>query len=66
MMKASLWMPWSSDSGCVVMLTGHASLQDADESMQLGAFRYVMKPVSIDDLIGTLREASEQNRDDKQ
>ncbi len=49
----------------VVLLTGHGSSQDAEEGMQLGAFRYVMKPVNIDDLIRILRAASEQKQADK-
>ena len=46
----------------VVLLTGHGSTQDAEEGMQLGAFKYVMKPVNIDDLIRILREAAENSR----
>ena len=49
----------------VVMLTGHGSTQDAEEGMQLGAFKYVMKPVKIDDLISIIHEASGQKQDDK-
>lgn len=44
----------------VVMLTGHGSSQDAEKGMQLGAFKYVMKPVNIDDLTSILRAASER------
>jgi len=49
----------------VVLLTGHGSSQDAEKGMQLGAFKYVMKPVNIDELISILRAASEQKQDDK-
>ena len=45
----------------VVLLTGHGSLQDVEEGMDLGAFQYVMKPVNIDDLVGILRAASAQD-----
>ena len=48
----------------VVLLTGHGSSQDAEKGMQLGAFKYVMKPVNIDDLTRILRAASEQKQDD--
>jgi len=48
----------------VVLLTGHGSEQDAEEGMQLGAFKYVMKPVNIESLIGILRAASEHDEDD--
>ena len=48
----------------VVMLTGHGSSQDAEKGMELGAFKYVMKPVNIDDLTEILRAASGQEQDD--
>jgi DNA-binding NtrC family response regulator len=41
----------------VVLLTGHGSTQDAEEGMRLGAFKYLMKPVNIDDLVEVFREA---------
>jgi DNA-binding NtrC family response regulator len=34
----------------VVILTGHGSVESGIEGMQLGAFDFVMKPVSIEDL----------------
>jgi two-component system, OmpR family, response regulator len=43
----------------VVLLTGHGSSQDAEEGIQLGAYKYLMKPVNIEDLISILCEASE-------
>ena len=49
----------------VVLLTGHGSRQDAEEGRQLGAFKYLMKPVKIDDLIGILKAATgEKERGD--
>ena len=42
----------------VVLLTGHGSMQDAEEGIRLGAFRYQMKPVNIDDLVSIIRAAS--------
>lgn len=41
----------------VVMLTGHASLESGLEGMKLGAFDYIMKPISIDELIEKIRQA---------
>lgn len=41
----------------VILLTGHGSRHDADEGIRLGAHDYLMKPVSIDDLISILRRA---------
>ena len=42
----------------VLLLTGHGSTRDAEEGMRAGAFKYVMKPVNIEDLVALLREAS--------
>lgn len=41
----------------VVLLTGHASTQDAKEGMRLGAYDYLMKPVNIKDLVRILHKA---------
>lgn len=41
----------------VVILTGHGSIESGIEGMQLGAFDFVMKPVSIDDLQEKVSEA---------
>jgi two-component system OmpR family response regulator len=42
----------------VVLLTGHGSARDADEGMRLGAFDYLMKPVTIGDLVRILHAAA--------
>jgi DNA-binding NtrC family response regulator len=44
----------------VVMLTGHASTEAAIEGMELGAFDYLMKPVSIDDLLYKIQDANKK------
>lgn len=41
----------------VIMLTGHATVESAIEGMQNGAYDYLMKPCSIDDLIEKIRAA---------
>jgi DNA-binding NtrC family response regulator len=41
----------------VIMLTGHASLEVAIEGMESGAFDYLMKPVSMDELLYKLQDA---------
>ncbi|WP_462324099.1 response regulator [Desulfoplanes sp.] len=41
----------------VIMLTGHASVRAGERGMGLGAFDYMMKPVSIDELLEKIRQA---------
>lgn len=42
----------------VILVTGHGCRESAEEGLRLGAFRYLMKPVQIDELVRLLREAS--------
>lgn len=44
----------------VIMLTGHASVESGMQGMQLGAFDYVMKPASINDLLEKITQAYER------
>ena len=46
----------------VIMLTGHGSVQSGIEGMSHGAYDYVLKPFSIDDLLERIRAASEHAR----
>jgi DNA-binding NtrC family response regulator len=46
----------------VIMLTGHASVEVALEGMELGAFDYLLKPVSFDELLFKLQDAAEKRR----
>jgi FixJ family two-component response regulator len=41
----------------VIMLTGHGSVESGVQGMQYGAFDYVMKPASIDELLEKIHEA---------
>jgi DNA-binding NtrC family response regulator len=41
----------------VIMLTGHANMEVAVAGIELGAFDYLMKPVSIDELLYKLQDA---------
>jgi DNA-binding NtrC family response regulator len=41
----------------VIMLTGHATVESAVEGLKSGAVDYLMKPISLDDLI-TIAEAA--------
>jgi DNA-binding response OmpR family regulator len=43
----------------VLMLTGHGSMQSGIEGISLGAYDYILKPFSIDDLLERIREAHE-------
>jgi DNA-binding NtrC family response regulator len=44
----------------VIFLTAHGNMQTAIEAMREGAFDYLEKPVDLDQLIGIVREATEQ------
>ncbi|MDX9788051.1 MAG: response regulator [Desulfobacterales bacterium] len=46
----------------VIILTGHGSEVDRETCMKLGAFAYLQKPVDIDLLSKTLKEANEKIR----
>jgi DNA-binding NtrC family response regulator len=41
----------------VIMLTGHGSEKDEAEARRLGAFAYLQKPVEMEKLIKTLKDA---------
>ncbi|GAB7078634.1 response regulator [Megalodesulfovibrio paquesii] len=41
----------------VIILTGHESVREAMACRRLGAFDYLTKPISIDDLLGRIDEA---------
>lgn len=46
----------------VVILTGHGTNKDRDLCLELGAFAYLEKPVDIDVLSDTLKQANEKMR----
>ena len=46
----------------VIILTGHGSEQDREMCLQLGAFAYLKKPVDIEELSQTMREAYDKIR----
>lgn len=48
----------------VVILTGHGSEKDEAEARRLGAFAYLQKPVDMEKLIRTLREAYKKKMED--
>jgi DNA-binding NtrC family response regulator len=41
----------------VILLTGHANLEASLEGMELGAFDYLLKPVSFDELVYKIEDA---------
>ena len=41
----------------VIMLTGHGSKHDEDQARRLGAFDYLEKPVDIDKLVKSMKQA---------
>lgn len=46
----------------VIILTGHGSEEDRTTCLKLGAFAYLQKPVDIDRLTETLKQANEKMR----
>ncbi|MEW6667021.1 MAG: response regulator [Thermodesulfobacteriota bacterium] len=49
----------------VIILTGHGSEADRETCMKLGAFAYLQKPVDIEILSDTIRQANERTRSRK-
>ncbi|MBN2140836.1 MAG: response regulator [Desulfovibrionaceae bacterium] len=51
----------------VLILTGHANMEAAVEGMELGAFDYMLKPATINELIFKLEDAykKKQARDNR-
>lgn len=39
----------------IILLTGHSNPEDRDHALELGADRYLVKPVDIDDLLGFMQ-----------
>jgi DNA-binding response OmpR family regulator len=48
----------------VIILTGHGSEKDETEARRLGAFAYLQKPVDIERLVQTLRNAYKKKLED--
>lgn len=48
----------------VVILTGHGSEKDEAEAKRLGAFAYLQKPVDLEKLVQTLRNAYKKKLED--
>ena len=41
----------------VILFTGHSSLADAQKGTQQGAFAYLLKPIKIDEMMNTIKNA---------
>jgi DNA-binding response OmpR family regulator len=50
----------------VIMLTGHGSLESAMEALKNGAFDYLLKPSSVQDLKGSIKRGLEKRQNDLQ
>ncbi|PIE65105.1 MAG: response regulator [Desulfobacterales bacterium] len=48
----------------IIILTGHGTVKDERECMELGAFAYLNKPVDIEELSATIKAANEKIRTD--
>lgn len=51
----------SPNTECLIT-TGHASTDTAIEAVNLGAYSYLQKPYDIDQLLVTIKRASERNQ----
>lgn len=49
----------------VIILTGHATVNDAVEMINIGAYDYLLKPCKTDKLVKMIREAHEKKRQEK-
>jgi len=49
----------------VIILTGHGSDADRDTCLKLGAFAYLQKPVDVEKLSETIKQANEKIRSDR-
>ncbi len=48
----------------VIILTGHGTEKDEEEAKRLGAFAYLQKPVELEKLIQTLKDAYKKKIED--
>lgn len=52
-------------SAKVIVVTGHASVDDAAEFIRLGAFDYILKPCKTDKLLDLIGRASRKKREEE-
>jgi len=46
----------------VIMLTGHASVESAVQGLRLGAFDYLVKPATVEEIVAKVRDACDKKR----
>ena len=54
--------PQAAERPQILMMTAHATIENAIEAMKLGAFDYLQKPFEIDELLVAVRRAVDQQR----
>ena len=47
----------------VVLMTGHGSSEDSEIGRRLGAVAYLQKPIDLEDLLKTIKQATGQGED---
>lgn len=56
-MKTLRLLKQSHPATQVIIITGHASLESARNGLHLGAFDYLMKPSTLDEILTKIRES---------
>ena len=60
------WIKKINESVVVIMMTGYAEIQTAVESIKLGAFDYIAKPLNPEELLKKIEQAAAKQTDTKQ
>lgn len=60
------WMRGEKVGSALIMMTGYADIQTAVESIKLGAFDFISKPVNPDNLLEKIQEALSLNNEEVQ
>lgn len=64
-MELLRWMKGESLDSVLIMMTSYADIQTAVESIKLGAFDFISKPVNPDKLLEKIQEALSMNREEQ-
>jgi len=60
------WVKEINENVIFIMMTGYAEIQTAVESIKLGAFDYIAKPLNPEELLKKIEQVSKKQIDDKQ